>query len=118
VSRNPSGSVGVDATRLLGKWSLLAQRHLALGSGCAACSGFFGSVQARDLEQQMLDFLRERHGGKPAAAALLAECAGSVSELLKAIATLPKKAQGLEEIDVLLSDLRRGIESIEELHRS
>jgi hypothetical protein len=105
----------VEATRLLGKWSLLAQRHLAFGAGCAACSRFFGSVQVRDLEQQMLEFLRERHAKKPAIAALLAERAGSVSELLKAIATLPAKKD--EDIEALLADLRRSVESIEELHR-
>jgi hypothetical protein len=110
-----SASVAIEATQLLGKWSVLSQRHLAFGAGCSMCAGFFGDVRTQDLERQMLEYLRGKHSTKPVVAALLADGRASISELLKSIAKLTAKRS--EEIDALLADMRRSIESIEELHR-
>jgi hypothetical protein len=124
--KSPAGKSGpspaIEAVRLLGKWTLLAQRHLAVGGTCSCCMGF-GDARVQDFEQQILDFLNHRHGAKPGIAALLSERAGyrptesgSLSDLLRSIATQPE-SKPAEEIIELLSELGRSLDSIEELHR-
>jgi hypothetical protein len=61
----------VEAARLLGRWTLIAERH---AGGCSCCPGL-GDVSMGEVEGRVLDWMRSRHSG-------LAEGA-SLSALLK-----------------------------------
>ena len=95
-------SVAVEATRLLGKWTKLAQGHVVFGSGCSCGAGV--SVRLQDFEQQILEFLHARHGDSGHA---------TIAELLRAIATQDSG----KDSGALLADLARSLDSFEELHR-
>jgi hypothetical protein len=96
-------SAAVEATRLLGKWTKLAQGHVTFGTGCS-CGIGFANLRLADFEPQILDYLKTKHG-----------IAGftSVADLLRSIAT---RRQGRGEELALLADLERSLESFEELH--
>ena len=96
-------SAAFEATRLLGKWTKLAQGHVVFGSGCS-CGVGFGNLRLLDFEQQILEFLHGRHGDSGHAA---------IAELLRAIATQDSG----KETSALLADLARSLDSFEELHR-
>jgi hypothetical protein len=97
-------SAAVEATRLLGKWTRLAQGHVMFGAGCS-CGVGFGNLRLQDFEPQILDYLRTKHG--------IREFAG-VAELLRSIAT---RSEAPGEPLALLADLERSLDSFEELHR-
>jgi hypothetical protein len=99
-------SAAFEATRLLGRWTRLAQGHVIFGSGCS-CGVGFANLRLQDFEPQILDYLRTKHGITGHTA---------IADLLRSIAT-----QGSEkEIGgrlALLSDLARSLDSFDELHR-
>ena len=97
-------SAAVEATRLLGKWTRLAQGHVVFGAGCS-CGVGFGNLQLADFEPQILDYLKTKHGVGGYA---------SVSELLRAIV---KEGEKAESRSALLADLSRSLDSFDELHR-
>jgi hypothetical protein len=97
-------SAAVEATRLLGKWTRLAQGHVVFGAGCS-CGAGFGSVQLADFEPQILDYLKTKHGVGGLA---------SVSELLRSIV---KEGQEGDRRLALLADLERSLDSFDQLHR-
>jgi hypothetical protein len=115
----------IKAMSLLGRWSRMAQGHIAFGGGCNCC-GEFGNLQVADMEQHILDYLdtKYRAAKVDGVAALLSQKAGyrsgasgSIPDLLKAIAgqsDLPLKA---EEQVSLLADLERSIDSLDEMLR-
>ena len=85
-SRSAPG-LSIAAIMLLGRWTRLVKRH---GGGCSCC---VDAPPVKDYEQQILDFLRERHVTDAAFAADLREFAqldpgksGSVDALLKRLA--------------------------------
>ena len=47
----------VEAARLLGRWTLIAERH---AGGCSCCPGL-GDVSMEEVEGRVLAWLRERH---------------------------------------------------------
>jgi hypothetical protein len=97
-------SSAVEATRLLGRWTKLAQGHVMFGAGCS-CGVGFANLRLADFEPQILDYLKTKHGA--------AGFAG-VAELLRSIATKgDASAKPLE----LLADLERSMDSFDELHR-
>lgn len=99
-------SAAVEATRLLGKWTKLAQGHVMFGGGCS-CGVGFANLRLADFEPQILDYLKTKHG--------VAGFAG-VAELLRSIATQgDAKEQGSRL--ALLADLDRSLDSFDELHR-
>jgi len=124
VSATADLTPAIEATRLLGKWTRAARGHVSLGARCSC--GFApmaGNVQLQDFEIQILDYLFAKHGDADPVVAALREragyCpgeAGSITELLRAIAT-ESSGQAAEFERVLLSDLNRSIDSFEELHR-
>lgn len=92
----------VEALRLMGAWNRIAQGHVALSTGCS-CGVGVSSVRVIDFEQDILDFLRGRHG---------AGCRGAtIAELLAGIARSNDAAAG-----PLLADLARSIASFEQQH--
>ncbi|TMH56675.1 MAG: hypothetical protein E6H62_04670 [Betaproteobacteria bacterium] len=109
-------SAAVEATRLLGKWTKLAQGHVMFGSGCS-CGVGFGTLRLQDFEQQILDYLHTKHGAAALERAGYRQGeAGSVTALLRAIATQGAVGQPAGPL-ALLADLERSIDSFDELHR-
>ena len=120
-------TAAIEATRLLGKWLRVAQGHLSVGMRCSCGMAMGnGSIQAQDFESQILDYLFGKHGN-PAAESVLAMLrtragyrpgeAGSITELLRAIATGAPEPEAELQL-ALLRDLDRSIDSFEEFHRS
>jgi hypothetical protein len=99
-------SAAVEATRLLGKWTRLAQGHVMFGGGCS-CGVGFANLRLQDFEPQILDYLGSKHG--------VSGFAG-VPDLLRSIATRGPEA-GIDGELALLADLERSIDSFDELHR-
>jgi hypothetical protein len=95
-------SAAVDATRLLGKWTRLAQGHVMFGGGCSCGLGV--GLGLADFEPQILDYLRTKHG--------IGEFSG-VPDLLRSIVRDGEKPGH----PALLADLERSLDSFEELHR-
>jgi len=96
-------SAALEATRLLGRWTKLAQGHVMFGAGCS-CGAGFGNLQLADFEPQILDYLKTKHG--------VGGYAG-VPDLLRSIV---KESEGTERL-ALLADLERSLDSFDELHR-
>ena len=108
-------SAAVEATRLLGRWTKLAQGHVMFGSGCSCGVGV--GVRLQDFEQQILDHLHARHGAAAVERAGYRQGeAGNVAALLRAIATQAAVEQPAGQL-ALLADLERTIDSFDELHR-
>jgi len=113
----PAGklSAALEATRLLGKWTKLAQGHVMFGAGCSCGVGV--GVRLQDFEPQILDYLHAKHGAAAVERAGYRQGeAGSVTALLRAIATQGAVEQPADQI-ALLADLERSIDSFDELHR-
>lgn len=115
----------LEAAQLLGKWAKLAQGHVVFGAGCS-CGAGAGGLGLQDFEQQILDYLdaKYRAAGDAAVTDLLHERAqyrtgesGSVVALLRSIAAADASGKR-GDWRALLSDLRRSLESFEELHRA
>jgi hypothetical protein len=98
-------SAAVEATRLLGRWTRLAQGHVMFGAGCS-CGLGFANLRLADFEPQILDYLKTKHG--------VSGFAG-VPDLLRSIAT--RSEEGAQPL-TLLADLERSIDSFDELHRA
>ena len=47
----------IDAARLLGRWTLIAEKH---ANGCSCCPGL-GDVTMEQVEGSVVSWLRERH---------------------------------------------------------
>jgi len=60
----------VEAARLLGRWTLIAERH---AGGCSCCPGL-GEVGIEELESRVLEWLRQRHAVQGSLTALLKDC--------------------------------------------
>jgi hypothetical protein len=106
----PAGSaistVRVTALRLLGRWTAIAQGHVALSTGCT-CGVASGNLRVQDFEEQILDYLQSKHGPGRIQAA-------SVDALLRTLA-LPGDLP-LAAARSLLQDLERTIDSFEQQH--
>ena len=111
--------------QLLGQWTSLGQAHVLLGGGCS-CGLAVGSLRLEEFEQQILDFLHDKYraAGNDAVTQLLRERAGyapaksgSVAALLRSVATEPASRGAVEWLP-LLADLKRTLDSFDELHRS
>ena len=114
----------IEAVQLLGKWTSLAQGHILVGGNCS-CGLAGGSLPIVEFEQQILDYLDGKYAGEgnTAVTQLLRAGAryergssGSVGELLRSIAAQPAGTEPGRWLS-LLDDLRRTLESFEELHR-
>ena len=115
----------IEAMQLLGKWTSLAQGHVLLGGNCS-CGLAGGSLPIVDFEQQILDYLDAKYaeGRNEAVTQLLRTGAGyergssgSLAALLRAIAAPPAASASGPWLS-LLDDLKRTLESFDELHRA
>ena len=113
----------IRAMQLLGRWTRLAQGHIAFGGGCSCC-GEFGNLQVQDMEQHILDYLdtKYRAAKVEGVAKLLAERAGyrsgesgSIAELLRAMAGRGDMPLSSEQQLEMLADLERSIDSLDEM---
>jgi len=91
----------VEAIRLMGEWQRVSRGHVVFAAGCS-CGAASASVRVQDYEQDILGFLRERHG----------TAAPSIAELLSGLAR-----RGAKSDLAMLADLERSIESFESAHR-
>jgi hypothetical protein len=96
-------SAAVEATRLLGKWTRLAQGHVMFGAGCSCGLGVPG-LRLADFEPQILDYLKTKHG------------AGGFADVPGLLRSIVKEGAGKERL-ALLADLSRSLDSFDELHR-
>jgi hypothetical protein len=126
AARKGATAPPIEAMQLLGRWTRVAQGHIGFGGGCACSGAEFCNMQAKDMEQHILDYIESKYRAAGAAdvCALLADRAGyrraesgSISELLRALATpsgesIPERRQ-ME----VLADLGRSIESLDEAQR-
>jgi hypothetical protein len=121
TKRRPPRDARLEAMQLLGKWASLARGHVLVGGSCS-CGLAGGNLRVEGFEQQILDFLATKYGaaGNAGVTRLLRECAGyeparagSLAALLRAIAARPDAPQWL----ALLGDLKRTLDSFDELHR-
>ena len=104
--KTAAASAAFEATRLLGRWTKLAQGHVVFGSGCS-CGIGFANLRLQDFEPQILDYLKTKHGVTGHAA---------IADLLRAIATRDKGPADSAQL-ALLADLARSLDSFDELHR-
>lgn len=113
----------LKAMSLLGKWGRVAQGHVAFGGGCS-CGGGMGPIHMSEMEVHILDYLAAKYLSNAAVQALLIDVAGykpneagNLGEILKAIAT--RTAGGIKPDDqqLILADLERSIESLDEISR-
>ena len=91
----------LSATRLLGRWTLVCQRHD--GGGCSCCPGL-GDIKMTEVEQLLCKDLRKRH-------ALLQERDGFVEVLRLCVARNFLAEQA--ELSALLDDIGRAINELE-----
>ena len=113
VARKPSAAI--EATRLLGKWTKLAQGHVVFGAGCSCGVGV--GLRLQDFEQQILDYLHATHGAAALERAGYRQGeAGSITALLRATAMQGAAGEATGQLE-LLADLERSIDSFDELHR-
>jgi hypothetical protein len=126
-SRKGGTAPPIQAMQLLGRWSRVAQGHIGFGGGCACSGAEFCNLQAKDMEQHILDYIdsKYRAAGASRVCALLAERAGykqsesgSIAELLRAIATeADPSIPEAQQVEVL-ADLGRSIESLDDALRN
>ena len=118
-------SPAIKAMTLLGRWSRMAQGHIAFGGGCNCC-GEFGNLQVADMEQHILDYLdtKYRTAKVTGVGELLAQRAGyrngasgSIPDLLKALSTPGELPLTTDQQTSLLADLERSIDSLDEMLR-
>jgi hypothetical protein len=94
--------VAATAMRLLGNWRRISQGHVALATGCS-CGVGVSNLRVQDFEQDILDFLRGKHGEACSRA--------TIADLLTDIArTDDAKASAL------LKDLEGSLDSFEQQH--
>jgi len=103
--------LGDEAAALLAIWRRLETSHLPISFGCSC--GALGHVRAQDFEQDVLNYLTEKHAQAEGETALLQRYVGPENNRHGGIAAL---LQGLtderspaEPTRRLLGDLRRSI---------
>jgi hypothetical protein len=104
--RGKARNARTEAAQLLGKWTSLSQGHVLMGGNCS-CGLGGGSLQIGEFEQQILDYLDGKHALRDA----------SLSALLRSITASAGEADQEKWLSVL-DDLKRTLESFEEVHRA
>ncbi len=96
----------LQAARLLGRWSLVGQRH---GGGWSCCPGL-GDISMTDVEAHMLKSLRTQH-------ALLQNRESFISVLRDCVKRTPIDGAQPEELESLFKDIGDMIEHLENIQR-
>jgi len=103
LSGNGGLMAALTATRLLGRWTMVCQRH---GGGCSCCAPGLGDIDMGEVERLLSNDLRSRH-------ALMKERDGFVS-LLRQCVERTASADPVE-LDALLEDIGRAIDELERI---
>jgi hypothetical protein len=96
--------LAVDAAKLLGRWTLIAEKH---ATGCSCCPGL-GDVTMEQVEGSVLGWLGERHK-------VLAE-RSSVTQLLKDCISRSTQ-EGPDVLQPLFKDLGEALDHLEQVQR-
>jgi hypothetical protein len=96
--------LAIDAARLLGRWTLIAEKH---STGCSCCPGL-GDVTIDQVEGSVAAWLRERHP--------LLQDGKSITALLKDCIARSEPAAP-EVLRPLFSDLAEALEHLEQVQR-
>ena len=96
--------LAIEAARLLGRWTLIGERH---ANGCSCCPGL-GDVSMGEVEGNVAAWLRERHP-------FLQE-GRSVSSLLRDCIARSEPAAA-EVLQPLFRDLDEALGHLEEIQR-
>jgi len=96
--------LAVEAARLLGRWTLIAEKH---ANGCSCCPGL-GDVTMEQVEGSVAAWLRERH-------AVLNDGGDVTSVLKRCIAReFPRTGDALQP---LLKDIAEAFDHLERVQR-
>lgn len=122
-SRPQAPNAPLKAMSLLGRWGRVAQGHVAFGGGCS-CGGGMGPIHMSQMELHVMDYLAAKYAGNAAVQCLLADVAGykpneagNLGEVLKAIATGAAGEVTVGDQLLMLADLERSIDSLDEITR-
>lgn len=96
--------LAVEAAKLLGRWTLIAEKH---ANGCSCCPGL-GDVRIEQVEASVAGWLRERHP--------LLQNGASLSALLKECIARREPA-GAEALEPLFRDLDEALGHLERVQR-
>ena len=96
--------LAIDAARLLGRWTLIADKH---ANGCSCCPGL-GDVSMEQVEGSVVAWLRERHA--------LLQDGKSITALLKDCIARSEPAAP-EVLQPLFNDLAEALEHLEQVQR-
>ena len=118
------GSPAIEAMQLLGRWTRVAQGHIAFGSGCACGGADFCNLQAKDMEQHVLDYVDGKYRKREdfAICELLERSgyrkgeAGSIAEFLRLLATGERGIPDALQREVI-ADFARSVESLDQAMR-
>ena len=110
--------VALKAIQLLGKWTRAARGHLPLNGFACACSLGIGSISVMDFEQDLIDYLYDKHGNAKDIKIWFekAGCdkpSGTLSSLLKALTHLQVD---VGQVTPVLNDLEKTIDSFLTAH--
>ena len=111
IAQKPT--VAHEAASLLTVWRKVERTHLPVSFGCS-CGGM-GHVRVQDFEQDVLDYLREKHSENATVLALIARFTGPDNQDTQ-IANLLQGIRDDSDADsevkmLLIADLRRSISS-------
>ena len=95
----------LEAARLLGRWSLISQRH---GGGCSCCPGL-GDVAMDEVEAKLLQALAKEHP--------LLEGRASLNDFLKDCVTRKPGAGEPQAVQALFKDLGGILGDLESIQR-
>ena len=94
----------IEAAKLLGRWTLIAEKH---AGGCSCCPGL-GDVTMEQVEGSVVAWLRERHP--------VLENAKGVTGLLRDCIERSRPA-GAEVLQPLFKDLGEALDHLEQVQR-
>lgn len=113
-------AISIRAIQLLGAWHRVAQGHLPLNGFACSCSLGIGGITVQDFEQDVLDYLFEKHGNVDELKNFFKNISsekyntGALAALLRSLSVDFPDATNAEQ---LLDDLEKTIGSFSEAHR-
>lgn len=102
--RSDSLHLAIEAAKLLGRWTLIAEKH---ANGCSCCPGL-GDVSIEQVEGSIAAWLRERYP--------LLQNGKTVTGLLKDCIARSEPA-GAEVLQPLFKDLDEALDHLEQVQR-
>ena len=115
IGGGDGGARAVAALRLLGRWQRASGGHIAFSGACACGPG--ATVDLRECDDLILDYLARKFAGVPVIRAVIAAYAGGrLSALITAIAQAPEALPPFAA-EELLGALEASITSFEDAYR-